>query len=172
MEWPTLAALSALTAEEIRAAALSFPECTSCTDEWHPRRVGYLSDEALEALADIIVALEALGDFPTQLHGLLVKLIPKPGSSDTRPIGLFKGLVRVWGRARKKHIAACMGSEAAHGDTNNMLAGRHTLDAVWRAQMRAFLGHARGQHSIEIMWDMLKFCEAAWWNRIGCSMCS
>ena len=113
----------------------------------------------MNALADIFCAVEALGEFPSQLQGLLVKLIPKPASSDTRPIGLFKGLVRVWGRARKKQISGWMDNEAAHGDTNNMLAGRHTLDAVWRAQMRAFLGHARGLHSVEIMWDMLKFYE-------------
>ena len=68
LQWPDLGAEPALppiTTEEIRRAASSFKRRAGLgPDQFHPRWIALLSDEALEALAAFYVACEAEGRWP------------------------------------------------------------------------------------------------------------
>jgi hypothetical protein len=92
--------LPAASAEDIRKVAASFGLQTSQRDGWHPRCFGFLCDEALSALGKLFRLAEALGRFPTAWQAVLIRLIPKPNSTDTRPIGLFPAIHRIWAKSR------------------------------------------------------------------------
>eukprot|EP00973_Karenia_brevis_P040962 5667464-Karenia_brevis.AAC.1 len=69
----------------LRRASLSFKSKTIRPDGWHPRHFGLLSDEALQALAEIMMFMERSGKHPTKQQSLLVNLISKPAGG-ARPI--------------------------------------------------------------------------------------
>jgi len=54
------------------------------------------SDDALEYFADIFKRAEVLGDFPAYTRQDSVRLILKPLIDDTRPVGVFRCLFRLW----------------------------------------------------------------------------
>jgi hypothetical protein len=147
------------TAEQIRTEAFGFPHHTSGRDGLHPRAIGLLSNGALEGLAEIFRGVEVLGDFPPAVRQVLVRLIPKPLSDDTRPIGLFRGIYRVWARLRARVVREWALSRPEDSLVINMLAGRQTLDGVWRAQVRAKTARDLGFHSAEVLWDVKKAYE-------------
>ena len=74
--------------------ANSFPKHTSATDGWHPRQFSHLSQGGQDALGDLFRVIEVVGDVCMDHPKLLIRLVPKPGSLDSRPIGLYKRLFR------------------------------------------------------------------------------
>eukprot|EP00975_Prorocentrum_lima_P022525 4739731-Prorocentrum_lima.AAC.1 len=52
---------------------------------------------------------ECLGALPHGWAGLMVKLIPKKEVGSTRPIGLFRGVARLWGKVRQGTLRAWHG---------------------------------------------------------------
>jgi hypothetical protein len=81
--------LTKITGPELRKAGKSFKTRTTATDGWHPRH-----------LAEILNAVELLGDFPMQLRDVLIHLMDKP-TGGTRPIGWYRAMFRLWARARR-----------------------------------------------------------------------
>ena len=132
--------------EVVRRAALGFKRKTAVMDGIHPRHWGYLSDMALRVVALLLWTCEALGDFPTLVRIIVVALLPKPPpGGGTRPIGLYRSLVRLWGRLK---TAALRDWEAQQGTHAAFNVARHvsTTDGVFR---QAFLGegaHSAGDH--------------------------
>jgi len=157
--WPKAQMLPPLTTQEIWEAARTFSGNTSAMDGMHPRTPAYISEEAAQALASILQAVEFYGDFPPLLMQVLVRLIPKPGTSDTRPIGLFRGIYRVWCKARTAIIKSLVGSRPQDSDVVNMMPGRQTLDAVWRAQITAEGDVSQECHALAILRDIAKCYE-------------
>ena len=88
--WEAEALPRGLSWQELRDTAKSFPAHTSARDGLHPRAIGLLSQEALEGLALVFKGVEVVGDFPASLKQVLIRLIPKPASTDTRPFSLFR----------------------------------------------------------------------------------
>jgi hypothetical protein len=159
LTWEAAPMPAKLTADKLRAVAKSFQVHTSARDGWHPRLFGKLSTGALTALANVYCAVEYFGDFPPSLREVLVKLIPKAGSQDTRPIGLYKGFFRIWSRARAELVREWVTTVPEYASVVNMLPGRCTSDAVWRAQVLSTVQEEDGLHSAEVLWDIRKCYE-------------
>ena len=68
--WGEVPPLAPIPVQVLRDTAASFPSRTSSTDGWHPRRFAALSEQALEALSQLLSAVERLGDFPAMLRGI------------------------------------------------------------------------------------------------------
>ena len=101
----SLQLLPPITGEQLREAAGTYKEHTGrgC-DAFHPKWFAWLSDELLAAFALLLMSLEKLGVWPSQISAILIALIPK-NSGGTRPIGLLAALVRLWERVRKPIVA-------------------------------------------------------------------
>ena len=89
-----------LTGEELRKAAKTFKMCTTRPDGIHPWHIAYLSDLAVEALADLLNPVEVTGEFPEEMCDVIIAFFDKP-EGGTRPIGWYRAIVRVWASARK-----------------------------------------------------------------------
>ena len=91
---------------EFRGAASKFKVWTGMgTDALPPRVWGWLSDQLIEKVIDVLEAVEGIGRWPHQLEEALVHMIPK-GDGGKRPIGLVTSLPRVWARVRKQQVMA------------------------------------------------------------------
>eukprot|EP00973_Karenia_brevis_P044184 6121182-Karenia_brevis.AAC.1 len=64
--------LPRMTATMLRSASRSFKYNTVALDGWHPRHFELLSDRSLDALADLLAKVEAIGEFPTQQESLAI----------------------------------------------------------------------------------------------------
>ena len=62
-----------------------------------------LSDEGVEAVARILIAIERTGEWPKFTQLVMTVLIPK-ADGRLRPIGSFPTLYRVWMRCRRPTI--------------------------------------------------------------------
>jgi len=151
--------LPPLEPKEIWAAARTFQGKTSARDGMHPRSLAFVSNDAAKALSSILQAVEYYGNFPPLLRQVLVRLIPKPGTADTRPIGLFRGIYRVWCKDRCAIIKSWVADRPQDSEVVNMLPGRQTLDAVWRAQITAEGDVSQECFALEILWDIAKCYE-------------
>ena len=90
----------------IKAAAASFPLHTGVgADNISPRALLRLSDEALNALARLIVKMEGACHWARELDLVLIVLLDK-ADGGRRRIGLFPTVVRVWMSARAAHARA------------------------------------------------------------------
>ena len=123
-----------LTGKELRNAAKTFKICTMRPDGIHPKHIAYLSDPAVEALADLLNLVEVTGEFPDEMCDVIVALFDKP-EGGTRPIGWCRAIVRVWASARK-HL--WQEWERSSGEKNIFGAGegRTVTDIVWRQSAR------------------------------------
>ena len=74
-------------------------------DHIPPRAILRLSDEALEALFKILMAMERNGRWDESLQLVMIVLLGKEDGG-FRPIGLFPTVIRVWMRARMTQIRA------------------------------------------------------------------
>jgi len=123
----------------------------------HPRHIALISDEAREALADILNAVEAHGQFPTEAQSLIVALFDKPAGG-TRPIGWYRAIFRVWAKARRN----CWRSwERRSGEQMLFGAGegRTVEDIVWRQAVRAEINTISGGYSGAVLYDLMKCYE-------------
>eukprot|EP00974_Lingulodinium_polyedra_P028707 2764395-Lingulodinium_polyedra.AAC.1 len=131
------------TPSQIRESLMQFAASTSAIDGLHPRGMAYLSEPGLRCMALIFVIVELWGDFPSAVAWLLVRLLRKPAGRSRRPIGLYPGIFRAWGRLRRAVMAAW---ERGPGASRHFTctAGRRTGDAVWRNAVRT--GHDAREH--------------------------
>ena len=96
---PIPQSLEPLTAEDIHAAAMSFPVGTGLgADNVSPRAIASLPRPLLRRLANLLNSCEEEGKWPEQWQIVLICLLPK-ADGGRRPIGLFSSVVRVWMRA-------------------------------------------------------------------------
>ena len=87
--------LPALTPEAIRAAAASFPAGTGLgVDNISPRTFSRLSDDAIAALARLLMAIERQGEWPAELNLVLIVLLAR-SDGGVRPIGVFPIVIRI-----------------------------------------------------------------------------
>ena len=74
--WPKL------EPDRIRRVARAFKRRTGVApDEWHPRHIALLSNEALEVLATLYLLLEKSGHLPNQQRFVCIFLIDKPSGA-------------------------------------------------------------------------------------------
>ncbi len=150
--------LPRLSPTALREASLTMAPRTSQTyDGLHPRHFALLTDGALEALADLYEAAEALGAWPTQIALLTMPALPKPAGG-YRLIGIFAATYRLWSRARRP-IADRW---EADNERPYLAAGtgRSAVDAVWRQSARAEAALAEeGTTAAAALVDLEKFYE-------------
>ena len=129
-----LALLPRLTLARVRSAALSFKKQTATPDALHPRHIGYMSDDALQAIILLFALIESVGNFPGALCGIMIAISRKK-LGGVRPIALYRALYRAWCKARAYLLREW---EAQHGgaDAFNTSQRVATTDGVWR---QAFL---------------------------------
>ena len=85
-------ALPDINAGQLRKAAATFTERTDWgVGNLGPRHFMWLSDELLNTVARLFMAIEDAGLWPQQLLEALIHLIPKP-TGGRRPIGLLAAL--------------------------------------------------------------------------------
>lgn len=97
-----LGSLPDVSHQQIRAAAMTFPEHTGLgTENTSPRAFARLSDSTLEQLAELYKRCEKAGRWGKIISLILIVLLGKPDGG-RRPIGLFPSLVRIWMRARRE----------------------------------------------------------------------
>ena len=147
-----------LQAEELRATSR---ECRagSATSAcgFHLRHFGFLGDEGLEALADIIEIVELLGVIPRQLWRIIIVFLEN-ASGGKRCIGIFPGLYRYWGKLRRSTAQSFEDTFAS----NSFFAGgsgKGAGDAIWRQAVRTEAAKGEGAHIAVILKDFLKFYE-------------
>ena len=144
-----------LTVEAIRAAAASFPAGTGLgVDNISPRALLRLSDEALAALASLLMAIERHGEWPPELHLVLIVLLAK-SDGGFRPIGLFPTLIRVWMRARTVQARAW----EAQNHSKEIFGGRG-MGAQRAAWVESFNAEAAGLEKEEQAQALLDLTKA------------
>ena len=121
--------LRRMDGEALRAAARTFKEKTAVgIDAISPKQFSWLSDVLLQRLAELLMELENIGVWPSQLQEAIVHLIPK-AAGGRRPVGLLPSLVRLWERARKPEIRKWR--EANERSYDWMRGGRGAERSVW-----------------------------------------
>ena len=142
------------TVPELRRAAASFKLRTGLgTDALPPRSFGWLSDQLLGRVAELMEAIESVGCWPGQLEDALVHLIPKDAGGK-RPIGLVTSLPRIWARARRTQVVAWRRENSR--DYNWMAKGRGARRAVWVQSVMEEAAKQRGIASGSVLIDLIK----------------
>ena len=101
---PLAAAPPRMRLLELVEAIHAFPIGTAVgTDTYHPRILLRLSPCFLVTMMQIFALCELLGKWPSVITDVLIILLAKPARG-FRPIGIFPTFVRVWCRARARHI--------------------------------------------------------------------
>ncbi len=151
-------ALPRTSAAELRAASKEFSADTAVAfDGLALRHYGMISDDGLEVLADIILAMELVGRLPPQLDALVMPLIGKERGGH-RAITLATSLYRLWGRLRR---SVSQQWEAEYERPYFAAGkGRRVQDVVWRQLVKAEAGEGEGRASAAVLWDMASFYDA------------
>ncbi len=143
-----------ITVEGLRMSAKSFSPTTACTDGLPPKAVGLLSDDLLGLLATMANVWVGRAVWPTCEGQVHIVLLPKPTGGE-RPIGLFRSIVRVVCKAVAWDGLQWFGEQDI--PQLNTSKGRRVGDAIWRAQMRAYIDPHK--QAGEIMIDLMKAFE-------------
>ena len=118
---------------------------------------GCTLDACLEALSWLLWCIEAIGTFVGPQASLLVRLLAKP-ISGFRPIGLYRGLFRIWSRGRVEVMREWQQEHAGDGEVG-MAPHRHCGDSVWRSQIRSIVNDGKGLITVEVLEDITKCYE-------------
>ena len=152
---PDRATFPRASAAEVRRASSSFSVLTSQSlDGTHPKQLSLLSDSALECLAAIYQAVEAIGMFPQQLWWMLLPLLEKP-KGGYRTILLCAGPVRVWQRLRRPYLTEF--DRTSKRDYWACGAGRSAGDAVWKQSAGAEAGRGEDLETAGFLWGGKKY---------------
>ena len=102
--------------QDISRAARSFKARTSIgVGSFPPRALQWLSSPLFLAAADFLNLVEATGDWPTAVSGVLLFLIPKP-SGGRRPVAVMATIARIWEKARRPTIRQWAGKNRKDQD--------------------------------------------------------
>ena len=146
------------TVQRVRKACGKFKKGTAIhpADGVRMKHFLLLPDLAVEALIDIFMLMEAVGEFPGQAGLVLTKLLPKPRGG-TRPIGIYPCIYRVWARTRQ--IEAARWEKRTWKPFYAAAAGTSPEKVVWRAALRNQAAKKQGQAVAQIVVDFKKFYE-------------
>ena len=158
--WQGTQHLGAISVQEIRAAALSFPTKTCSTwDGFHPRQFGYLSDDMLEVVIVLLYSIEARRAFPQALRGMVSALVLKLKGlkSSHRVLAIFPGLYRLWARLRRRLLRTW---ETSHQSAIfAWQKGSSCVEVVYRQSLVAEFNRGSSRISAAFLWDLSDFYE-------------
>ena len=128
----------------LKSAAASFPLRTGVgADNIAPRALLRLSDDALTALAALMMKMERVGHWSKELDLVMIVLLDK-ADGGRRPIGLFPTVIRVWMRARAAHARAWEATNASRE-----LYGSAGMGAQRAAWVEAFCAECAALDEVE-----------------------
>ena len=123
-------------------------------DFWEAINLRRLSDEALDALANLLNTIEKEVAWPHQMLFNMVVLMGKP-TGGCRPIALMPMLYRIWTKVRKPDMQQW---EAAHvGKWDAAVKGSSALRAAVAGAFMDELASYSGEDVLTILWDLEKF---------------
>ena len=115
----------ALLADELRAAARTFPAGTGLgTENVAPRAFARLSTPLLQNFATLLYVCELTGFWPSCIALVMIALLPK-SDGGRRPIGLFPTIVRIWMRTRTSAVRAWEAANTVHEIFGGASMGAH-----------------------------------------------
>ena len=139
--------------------AKTFRKRTAMGADWlSPRDIGKLSDPLLELYVQLWALSLKLVRLPVQWALLIIALIPKPDSTEDRPIGIFPTMTRCIGRWYRRSVGQrWLGTvdSPIHFGT----AGRSTQWAVWQKAAASEYAHSVGKSALSILLDIKKAFE-------------
>ncbi len=98
-------ALEPITGRNIKEAAQLFKDATGpCGDLWEPKWLKAMSDEAAEAMAQLLNAIEKCCAWPSHMLLNIIALMGKPPPGGARPKKLTPMIYRLWTKIRKVYI--------------------------------------------------------------------
>ena len=157
--WPEdlLQPLPRPSVSQVRRASKGFKEFTGIgCDDWHPRHVGMLSDDAIEAFISLLMAMERQGIAPEQVQVLLIVFLDKPDGGK-RPIGLLASILRIWGKLRRSYA-----NEWERDNARSYFwggAAKGAEQCVWHQALRSEWASGAGQCSASALLDLAKCYE-------------
>ena len=156
--WPAVPQLSPITAEQVSKAVSSFKWGTAtATDGWHPRHWGWLPQQGMQALAELLYRLECTACVPAVIANLAMVFLPKP-MGGYRPIGLLVALLRVWGKVRHDQVMAWE-LEFADKSYSWGAKDKSATKAVWKQALAAEYARASGKAAGATLLDLEKAYE-------------
>ena len=127
------------------------------TDCIHPRTLLLLPTAGLQAVVDILKAIERSGAWPEHQRHIMYFLILKANGKD-RPIGLLPSLIRVWEAIRAPVLWAWQRDHPE--DWNWSSEGRAAEDAAWEALLHIEGGQLHSEEStVSVVMDLVKAFE-------------
>ena len=143
--------------DRIRQASRSYKAASAVgVDGFHMRHFNALSDPSLQVLMTLWSVMESTGIIPKQIRVLCVALLEKP-TGGWRPIGIFAGYYRIWGRLRRPILQAWESTVQRPYLAASAFAG--AADVVWRQALRSESAVCNSQVSCSLLWDLAKFFE-------------
>jgi hypothetical protein len=137
----------------IRRGAMTFPAGTGLGgDNTSPRAINRLSDEVVHALSQLLMAMEAYGDWAAVFRLVLIVLLPKDDGG-RRPIGLFPTVIRLWSRIRvqiAREWEAANPRGCIYGGTD-MGAQRAAWQVAFRAENAALTNKQYAQTLLDLV---------------------
>jgi len=146
----------AFTAHDVERAGKSFKKRTARADGWHPRFFGMLSVGARTTIAMLLTICEIVGDLPKGLADLQMPLIKQEADlvrHKRRPVGLYRGLVRLWGRMTRPLVQQWAETHCADPFFTNS-KGRKVTDTSWRTASRSSLATDKGDKTLDVQADL------------------
>eukprot|EP00971_Amphidinium_carterae_P335350 6471180-Amphidinium_carterae.1 len=152
--------LLAVPAPEICVQKLSsvlarYPTCKSpgC-DGWNLRTWSLLPVQYTTRLKDVLQLWEREAVLPPSLT-TMVALIPKPESTEVRPVAKTAGLLRAWSKLRREDAARW--EQAALLPAHWSGPDKGCQRAMWEHSVRIQAARARGQAALSLFLDLKKF---------------
>ena len=151
------AALPDSGASQLRKAAATFSDRTGWgVDNIGPRQFMWLSDDLLDMVGKLLMAIEATGIWPRQLREALIHLIPKP-TGGRRPIGLLASLLRILDKVRRPTLVHWRTSNER--SYNWMAPGKGAARAIWAQSVQEEAACFEGKKSAAVLVDLVKAFE-------------
>ena len=131
-------------------------------DAWTLAQLRLLPAAALESLADILTAVEAVGTWPAAWAGARMVFIPKGEGNaviSQRPIGILPMIYRLWARVRLGH--GLLERWVTHSDfEHGRVKGRSAMEAAWDSALEAELAGQEPTDGIgAVLLHLSKCCE-------------
>jgi hypothetical protein len=141
----------ALTIDEIRAVARTFPTTTSALDGLLCRHIALLPDAALACPSHLPWLSQFFADYAPYMTILVVKLMPKPSEADEL---LYPIVIRLHLRLLCMHVPCCERTFLSHVPFSNTQQ-RDALDTAFRHMARVNFADSAAQVSGQPTWARL-----------------
>ena len=148
--------LPRITRDEARAAFSRVAAKAPGLDGWEAPMLNNLSDEALDAILNLLHRCESLGQWPVQLTTSLIAMLPKKATVE-RPIALLHYLYRGYMRCRYPLVSEWTRAYCNANRYDQAAPGRCCLDVALRRLVRSEITKVESTHGVTLFVDLQTF---------------